>query len=426
MNGKTKCNISSRECQINDKTMSITLKFNNKKINSTENMFRKLNITEIDLSNFDASEITNMHNMFYSCKELKKINFGNVGASLVRSVGGLFASCYELECVGVSNLVTNIKKMFFCCHILKSITLPKIFNTSLVESMEQMFYHCYVLKSIDLSIFDTSKVTDMSSMFYNCRKIKYLNLSSFNTSKVETISQMFYGCKSLHYLNIKQFTLNEFVNKTEAFNTTSNAIRYCINDINQGINLLNSDKSIICSDTCIDETNIKIHKIHNICLKICEEGTYDYNNFCIGECPEGYHIQKNKSNICESDKCQAFPNNMNICIENIPEGYYFDKNDGYYKKCHNNCIYCYAPGNETNNNCKECKPDLKLFNVYKDIKIICFCIFIICFIFIINLTYFFYFIIKCTFWTFIITKFCIKFIFINKIIFTFINAFHFR
>ena len=37
------------------------------------------------------------------------------------------------------------------------------------------------------------------------------------------------------------------------------------------------------------------------------------------------------------------------------------------KKCHNNCINCYGPGNETNNNCKECKSNLKLFNEYQDI-----------------------------------------------------------
>ena len=51
---------------------NVKIKFNNK-IGTCQSMFEGLsNIIEIDLSNFDASEVTSMASMFNSCISLKK------------------------------------------------------------------------------------------------------------------------------------------------------------------------------------------------------------------------------------------------------------------------------------------------------------------------------------------------------------------
>ena len=223
-----------------------------------------------------------------------------------------------------------------------------------------MFYHGYVLNSVDLTNFDTSEVTDMSNMFYTCYKIKYLNLSSFNTSKVKTISQMFYECKSLQYLDIKKFVLNNGVSKNKAFYLVPDLTRYCIEESEQGINLINSTKNIICSDTCYNETSTIIDRVNNKCVEICDNDTFIYYNFCLEESPINTHIKKYTINICEDDECIL--DNKTLCIENTPKGYYFDMNDSYYKKCYNKCDDCYGAGNEYNNNCSECKSGLKLIN----------------------------------------------------------------
>ena len=67
------------------KKNNITLRFNYK-ITSCQNMFNDLkNITEVDLSNFNASEVTSMESMFYRCENLVKIIFGNFNTSNVEN-----------------------------------------------------------------------------------------------------------------------------------------------------------------------------------------------------------------------------------------------------------------------------------------------------------------------------------------------------
>ena len=46
--------------------------------------------------------------------------------------------------------------------------------------------------------------------------------------------------------------------------------------------------------------------------------------------------------------------NVIICFDEIPEGYYLDINNKAYKKCYENCKYCYQEENEIFNNCIEC------------------------------------------------------------------------
>ena len=369
--GATTCNETSRLCDIVSKGKTITLIFN-EPIQSTNNMFKGITnyIDEIDMSNFDSSKLVSMEYMFHGCQYLKNVNFGNMDTSLVQNMKGLFFQCFHrLESIDVSNfntsLVTSMSLMFGCCHVLKSIKFSKLFNTSKVTSMQSMFYHGYKIISLDFSSFNTSLVTDMSNMFFECHSIKFLNLSNFNTSKVTTIKQMFYNCISLQYLDIKIFTFDNNPNKADAFKGVSSDIWYCIEDTASGIYLFNSDKYIICSETCYNEVNKKKDEVNNECVEICHNNTYDYNNFCYAECPNGTHIKKNTINICEEDECIL--DNKTLCIENTPKGYYFDTNDSYYKKCHENCINCYGEGNLYNNNCSECKPGLRFINDFDGI-----------------------------------------------------------
>ena len=128
-------NVSRNECKktcnLDKEENNITIKFN-MNIKSCNYIFSSSkNITEVDLANFDASEVTDMIHMFNSCENLKKINFGNI-------------------------------------------------NTSSLQSMRALFQFCYELTSIDLSSFDTSLVTDMDWMFNGCKNLKYANLGLLN------------------------------------------------------------------------------------------------------------------------------------------------------------------------------------------------------------------------------------------------------
>lgn len=132
------------------------------------------NLTSVDLSNFDVSNVDYMSGMFDSCENLTTLNLSNFDTSNVNSMIGMFAKCTNLVSLNLSS-----------------------FDTSNVTDMAHMFNKCTNLISLDLSNFNTSKVTDMSYMFFNCSKLTSLDLSNFVTSNVKNMQSMFYNCSSL-------------------------------------------------------------------------------------------------------------------------------------------------------------------------------------------------------------------------------------
>ena len=121
----------------------IIMKFNTP-ITSCENMFSGLsNINEIDMTNFDFSEVTSMKGMFFGNENLWKLNF-NPNQKISK--------------------ITNLENTFRGCNNLESIDLS-MFDTSLVTNMAHMFRECYRLQNLNVSNFNTLLVTDMQYMF---------------------------------------------------------------------------------------------------------------------------------------------------------------------------------------------------------------------------------------------------------------------
>ena len=70
----------------------------------TNCMFRDCTtITEIDLSNFDDSQLTQMKYMFRGCISLKKIEMSNIKGNKVTDAGYLFSWCNKLETLDLAN-----------------------------------------------------------------------------------------------------------------------------------------------------------------------------------------------------------------------------------------------------------------------------------------------------------------------------------
>ena len=135
----------------------------------------------------------------------------------------MFANCTNLTTIDCSAFdtsnVTNMCGMFFACNTT-SLDLSS-FNTSNVTDMSMMFYMCRNLTSLDLSNFNTTNVTDMSMMFCECRNLTSLDLSSFNTSNVTDIHQMFANCSKIETI----FVSSNFV--TTAATTAHNIFLWC-------------------------------------------------------------------------------------------------------------------------------------------------------------------------------------------------------
>ncbi len=180
-------------------------------------------ITSMDLSALDTSEVMDMNNMFNKCFYLKSLNLSSFDTSQVTNMGDMFYECKNLKSLNVSNFdtskVTNMSRMFYNCG-LTNLDLSS-FDTSQVTNMSSMFAVCGSLTTLDLSNFDTSRVTNMSSMFYKCKNLKSLNVSNFDTSQVTDMHYMFFICNSLTSLNVSNFDTSQVTDMSYMFDSCS-------------------------------------------------------------------------------------------------------------------------------------------------------------------------------------------------------------
>ena len=145
------------------------------------------NITKIDCSNFDCSQIIDCSQMFSYCYSLKEVNLWNLDFGLSCNFSGMFNGCQSLEILDVSNLNTENAKslsyMFYGCIKLKEINVSN-FNVSNCENIANMFYNCYSLESIDMLNWDMKNIIDMKKLFYYCSSLKSIKMN-FNNNKIK-------------------------------------------------------------------------------------------------------------------------------------------------------------------------------------------------------------------------------------------------
>ena len=80
-----------------------------------------------------------MRRMFYECSLMEELNLSNFDSSNVIDMGFMFNECHKLkEIKGINN-----------------------FNTSKVINMKSMFQECHELEYLDLFNFDTTSIIDM-------------------------------------------------------------------------------------------------------------------------------------------------------------------------------------------------------------------------------------------------------------------------
>lgn len=183
-------------------------------------------LSVIDFSGLDTSEVTNMGKMFYDCysNSLTSLDLSNFNTSSVTDMNNMFNNCRGLTGLDLSSFETSnvedMSGMFQTCHGLTNLDLSS-FDTSGVKGMNRMFRECIALKSLDLSGFDTSKVTDMNRMFDHCFKLAYLDISSFDTSCVTDMSNMFNNCFALANLDVSGFDTSNVTDMSGMFNSNA-------------------------------------------------------------------------------------------------------------------------------------------------------------------------------------------------------------
>ena len=166
-------------------------------------MFVDINVPEIDLTEFDTTNVVNMDYIF-----------------LKADLGDCFSPGSPTNIRATDTESSSTKAGLGDCLKVNSSTNTQIndadrniltLNTEGVTSMSGMFKDCKV-KHLDLSSFRTHDVTDFSDMFYNCDSLIDLNVDGFDTSNAEDFNGMFHGCR-----NVKHFNVNSVLHMSYLF-----------------------------------------------------------------------------------------------------------------------------------------------------------------------------------------------------------------
>ncbi|MCC8028236.1 MAG: BspA family leucine-rich repeat surface protein [Lachnospiraceae bacterium] len=168
-------------------------------------------LTELDLSSFDTSNVRQMEHLFWNCSALRELDVSGFDTLNVTSMYGMFDSCSGLTKLDVSGFdtsnVTDMEMMFSGCLNLTVLDVGN-FDTSAVTNMFEMFNDCENLTVLDVGNFDTSAVTSMYAMFCDCENLANLDVSGFDTSNVTDMRFMFYYCTSLTELDVSGFDIS--------------------------------------------------------------------------------------------------------------------------------------------------------------------------------------------------------------------------
>ena len=194
------------------------------------------NITSVDFSNFNWSNLNDMYYLFKGCLALKSVNFSN----------------YDLS------KVTNMRYAFDSCSSLESVTLPK--NLSSVEQMENMFSLCTSLVSIDLSNIDLSKVTNMKSMFSGCSKLEIVIFPE-TTQNLQDTSYMFQSCTALKSIDFSNADLSKVTMMDNMFESCTSLESVTFPENLQNLETIKKAFSSCSSLKSIDFSNCNLTKL---------------------------------------------------------------------------------------------------------------------------------------------------------------------
>jgi len=208
-------------------------------------------ITDLDLSHFNTSHVTDFGLIIAGMTHLVNLNMDNWDFSNTTIARDFF---YEINNRTINNSIKNLSlekavlpiscdHLFYGVPELKTLNLKNV-DTSKTTNMKYMFYFSSrsEIEELDVSSFDTSNVTDMSYMFKNVPKLKELDLSHFDIRRVSTslLCGMFDGLTSLEKLDLSGFDLSAFQNVNNNFNLGSLKVDELVTpkNLNVGTNVI--------------------------------------------------------------------------------------------------------------------------------------------------------------------------------------------
>ncbi len=186
---------------------------------NSASMFASLTkLTNIDLTDLNASTATNLSNLYKGDTALVSTNITAQDTSNVTNMNSMFMNTgfTELSLEGLeTNNVTDMANMFNGAKNITTLDTTPL-NTEKVTTMSAMFANTTALDSINLTDFDTSSVTNMSSMF-SASGISSINLASFDTTNVTNISSMFKSTTNLATVDLSPLEVQSVTTMASLF-----------------------------------------------------------------------------------------------------------------------------------------------------------------------------------------------------------------
>ena len=329
---------------------NITLKIKgigNKNIFSSKNEFkREYYPDEVYINGYKTSNVTYSYNLNETDNIIELIWY-----NLINSCDHMFYECSDITEIDLSNFntsnVKNMQNMFHECSSLTSLNLSN-FDTSKVKDMSRMFQGCSSLTSLNLSNFDTPKIEWMMFMFNYCTNLEYINMLK--------LKEGFYT-GLVYYFNMFENVSNNIVvciNKNNILKQIYPQIsdKTCHIEDCTDIWKLKQKKIIEGSDECIRNCSIRnLYEYNGKCVSYCQKGNYIDDNGIVKckceleKCLVCPTVVYNKQ-LCTKCNDNYYPKEndpLNLgeyfnCYNETPYGYYLNTIDYVFKKIKNICI----------------------------------------------------------------------------------------
>ena len=175
------------------------------------------NLEFIETSKINTSKTKNMRGLFYRVEKIKQLNLNNWDVSNVNDMSKMFwSSNFNYLDLNDWNTI-NVKNMYEMFRETRDLETLKVsnWNTSNVTNMTAMFF-IYPnkeqgnskLKELDVSKWDVSNVEDFRYMFEGQDKLEKLNVSNWNPIKAKSMYYMFHSASSLKNLDVSKWDVS--------------------------------------------------------------------------------------------------------------------------------------------------------------------------------------------------------------------------
>lgn len=209
------------------KDLDIIKTFNTSAGTNMDSMFKNNKISEIDVSNFDTANVTDMGSMFMNMDGLSTLDISNFDTRKVQDMSYLFRGLKNITAhpiVGENFKTGEVTDMYGMyrdySNNLVSIDLSE-YDTSKVQNISELFMENPQLVSLNLAGIVTNEVTNFAHMFDGCMGLRVIpETSTFNTEKATNMSYMF-ASMNLDSLDITSFNGEKVQTIAHMFSSTS-------------------------------------------------------------------------------------------------------------------------------------------------------------------------------------------------------------